>query len=294
MIWRAAFAALAALVLAGCQQDNAPIDDGSQASPLLYRVSVGSGEPQAWLFGTIHSLPSRTQWRTPELETAIADAGMLMVEIAALENEPGIRAIYSRLATTPGQPDVGLKVPASHRPRLFSMIHESGFTPGEMSGTETWAVALLLAQLGDTGESANGADRAIIREFLGREIAEFEGAEKQLGIFDSLPESEQRDLLTGVIDDFDRHRKDPGELRRAWLAGDEAALVKATESGILADPELRAALLTDRNRDWIGQLLPEIERGRKPMVAVGAAHLVGPDGLAAMLRQRGYKVTRVQ
>lgn len=294
MIWRAALAALAALLLTACQQEDAAADKWPQPSPLLYQVSVGSGDPQAWLFGTIHSLPARTRWRTPELEQVIGDAGMLMVEIAAIENEPRIRAIYSRLASTPGQPDVGYKVPRDHRPKLFDMIRESGFSPDELSGTETWAVALLLAQLGDSGDAANGADRAIIREFVGRDIAEFEGPEKQLGIFDSLPESEQRDLLTGVIDDYDRHREDPGKMRRAWLAGDEQALTEATNGGILADPELRAALLVDRNRDWIGQLLPAIEQHRRPMVAVGAAHLVGPDGLVTMLRQRGYTVTRIK
>lgn len=294
MIWRAALAALAALLLAGCEQADPPPADRTPASPILYKLELGSGEAQAWLFGTIHSLPNRTQWRTPELEAAIADADMLMVEIAAIENEPGIRATFSRLATTPGQPDVGMKVPESHRPKLFEMIRDSGFSPSELSSTETWAVALLLAQLGETGDSANGADRAIIREFVGRDIMEFEGAERQLGIFDGLPEGEQRDLLAGVIDDFERHESDPGELRRAWLAGDEEALIKATESGILADAELRAALLTDRNRDWLEQLVPVLEQGRRPLVAVGAAHLVGPYGLAEMLRQRGYTVTRVQ
>ena len=32
----------------------------------------------------------------------------------------------------------------------------------------------------------------------------------------------------------------------------------------------------------------------RPLVGVGAAHLVGPDGLAALLEQRGYTVRRLQ
>jgi uncharacterized protein YbaP (TraB family) len=35
-------------------------------------------------------------------------------------------------------------------------------------------------------------------------------------------------------------------------------------------------------------------RGARPFVAVGLAHLVGHDGLPAMLSAQGYTVTRLQ
>ena len=294
MSFRALLALMAALLLAACGDEPDPYGDGPRPSPMLYEVRIGDSEPQAWLFGTIHALPDGTRWRTPELDASIDNAGMLMVEIAALENEPQIAAVFARLAGTPGQPDVGTKVPASQRPQLFDMIRQAGFSPSEFGGTETWAVALLLAQLGSSGAPENGVDRAIIRDFLGRDIEEFEGVEKQLGIFDNLPEREQRDLLAGVIEDIEAVRADPGKLRRAWLNGDEDALIEASNDGIMADPELRNALLVNRNQDWLAQIQPAIEDKRRPMIAVGAAHLVGPDGLAEMLRKKGYTVARIQ
>ena len=290
---RAAIATLVALALAACQEAPVPSDEGV-ARPILYEVADGTGNVQAWLFGTIHALPDGTKWRSAKLNQSIDRAGMLMVEIAALENEPRTRAVFARLATTPGQPDVGLKVNASDRPRLFEMIRKTGLSPRELSATETWAVALLLAQLGGTGDAENGADRAIVRAFLGREIIEFEGVEMQLGIFDQLPEREQRDLLSAVIDEYEEVRKDPSKLRRAWLEGDESTLLQAMNTGILSDPELREALLVGRNQAWLQQLEPRIETGDRPFVAVGTAHLLGDDGLIQMLRDRGYKVSRLQ
>lgn len=285
--------AMGALALSACNADP-PQQEGERASPILIELADNQGQPKGWLFGTIHSLPRDVQWRSETLDAAIADADLLMVEIAALDDQQALRDVFSRLASTPGQPDVGLKVPENYRPKLFDMIQQAGFSPGDLGATETWAVALLLAQLEDTGDAAHGADRALIRAFAGREIKEFEGAEKQLGIFDRLPESEQRDLLVGVIDDIDRLKLEPGKLRKAWLEGDETALIEATNSGILADRELRQALLVDRNNAWLDQLVPMLEQGKKPLVAVGAAHIVGPDGLAELLRQRGYTLTRIQ
>jgi uncharacterized protein YbaP (TraB family) len=52
-------------------------------------------------------------------------------------------------------------------------------------------------------------------------------------------------------------------------------------------------LLGDRNRRWVKQLRPLLEdpalAGETVLVAVGALHLVGRDGLVALLRDEGFR-----
>jgi uncharacterized protein YbaP (TraB family) len=83
----------------------------------------------------------------------------------------------------------------------------------------------------------------------------------------------------------------------AWRQGDDAALDRSGSADMRERyPKLYQQLLVDRNRAW----LPKIETLLQPaasgnaLVVVGALHLVGRDGLVAMLQARGYRVQRLR
>jgi uncharacterized protein YbaP (TraB family) len=125
-------------------------------------------------------------------------------------------------------------------------------------------------------------------------VTELEGIEGQFSIFDRLPEADQRDLLGAVAEDDTMDANDDARLARLWLKGDMAAIAQEGDTGMLADPGLRQALLTDRNRDWAQKLFGIYRTGKRPFVAVGAAHLAPPGGLAELLAADGYTVARVR
>jgi uncharacterized protein YbaP (TraB family) len=75
----------------------------------------------------------------------------------------------------------------------------------------------------------------------------------------------------------------------AWRTGDAATVERLAVASMADSPEVYRSLLVDRNRRW----MPAIEAcasTRRCFIVVGAAHLVGPDGLIALLRQQGYTV----
>lgn len=287
MILRNTLLALVAFLIASCGQIGE--DD---PSPILYEVSTPEGGVEGWLFGTIHALPDGTEWRTETLNTVLVEADTLIVEIADLEDAEYLAKTFAQLSRSDGLPDIGNRVEPDYRPALFTMIDKAGFSPSDFATLETWAVALTLAQVNATGDPDNGVDRALIQDFHKGSISEFEGAAVQLAIFDQLPEAEQQDLLEGVLEES--KAEDPTRLRDAWLAGDVDVLEEATRTGIMADPELREAILTGRNNAWLDQLLVVLKQDEKPLVAVGTAHLLGPDGLPKLLESRGYTVKRIQ
>ncbi|MDP2130683.1 MAG: TraB/GumN family protein [Erythrobacter sp.] len=294
---RSSFTAMLAPILmiglVGCSDAPGKEAGGPPPSPLLYEIASADGTVEGWMLGTIHALPDGAKWRTPAIAVAVNEADFLLVEIAALDNRAALAETFAELGTTPGMPPIADRVPAALAPALADMLDRGRLDSGSFASTETWAAALRLAQLSAEGDPANGVDRALIREFSGRPVRELEGARAQLAIFDRLPEADQRDLLAAVITQASDAKAQAQKLRLAWLTGDVATLEEATRKGILADHELREALLVQRNRAWAEAIIPLLEDEQRPLIAVGAAHLVGVEGLASLLQAAGYRVRRL-
>lgn len=290
--------ASALLVLASCSDaPGGAAADGSApdrpANPLLYEIASADGTVEGWMIGTIHALPDGTKWRTPEIGRVIDEADLLVVEIAALNDSGAIARIFAELATTPGLPPLDQRLPADLAAPLSGLMARGDLSPERFATTETWAAAIALAQVDATGDPTNGVDRALIADFAGRPVRELEGAEAQLAIFDRLPEAQQRFMLAAVVRGSEEARRDPGRLQRAWLAGDAAIIEGSTREGFLANPALRKALLTERNRRWAAPIAALLEQPALPLIAVGTAHLVGKEGLTALLEAQGYRIRRL-
>lgn len=275
------------VALAACSPRPEP------AEPALWEIEGTKGEA-AWLFGTIHTLPRPAAWRSAAIDDALTQSDRIVVEVADIANDAAMAEVFADLARTPDLPPLSQRVSPRLRKTLAALLDKGGMKENQFATTETWAAALMLARIGDRSEGAYGIDRAVIEAAGTKPVVELEGAARQLGIFDTLPEQEQRDLLAAVLSDTKNVEAEQARLAATWRQGDMTAIEAETRTGILADPELRQVLFTVRNRDWTAQVIAMLQRGERPFVAVGAAHMAGPEGLPAMLAARGYRVTRVQ
>ena len=282
---RGALAALF-LILPACKASQA-----ETVRPALWEVT-GPQSQKGWLLGTIHALPDAVDWRSPAIDAALAESSELVLEIADAEAVP---AVFARLAVTPGQPPLAQRVPSRLRDKLAQVMREHDLSDAQFAAMESWAAALVISQAAQGDAVADhGLEHALRLALKTKPVSELEGGAMQLGVFDALPEQDQRDLLAGVIEEASRPMQEHDPLYDAWAAGDVAALEREARTGLLADPELREALLAGRNRAWALRVAAMLRQGRRPLVAVGAAHVAGPDGLPSLLAAQGYAVKRLQ
>jgi uncharacterized protein len=275
-----------ALALAACGE---PAREWPEPSPALWEVSGRNGE-KAWLLGTIHALPDGAEWRTPAFERAFAASDLLMVEIGDLGDSRAAARAFNEFATTPGMPALSARSAPADRPAVGELMVRAEMDDADFWDTETWAAALILANAVRESESGNGVDRDLLDE--GKPVEALETFAAQFARFDRLSEGEQRQFLAAVA--REAGREDTEALAEAWLTGDLAALAGRLERELSAQPALRQSLVTDRNAYFAARIVATIEDGREPFVAVGAGHMLGPDGLPALLAERGYTVRRLQ
>ena len=80
----------------------------------------------------------------------------------------------------------------------------------------------------------------------------------------------------------------------SWARGDVGGIAVSFNHDLSDSPELRQALLKQRNANWSKWIEQRMTQPGEIMIAVGAGHLAGPDSVIALLEHDGYRVHRVQ
>ena len=74
---------------------------------------------------------------------------------------------------------------------------------------------------------------------------------------------------------------------------DVATIERLVLKDLKAEPQMYDRLLIERNRTWLPKIEALFSRPKATFVVVGAAHLVGTEGLLQMLRAKGYSLEQL-
>lgn len=287
-----------ALAAAACLVASFSLAAVAAAAPAMWLVR--SPHAEIYLFGTLHALSPDTKWRTPLYDAVYARAHTLWFETDIADARTA--DIQDLVAKYGVDPDRTLSEKLAE-PDVTALSRQTDIA--RIEHLRPWAAALMLSMqpvLARGGKVTAGVDEAVSRQAMAapdKRVKYFESLKDQTLIFADLPEASELRYLSDVIQDRSRPRgaltgQEP--LQQAWLDGDLARLGPALVGEMKTrNPALYDALLKRRNAAWADILTRELAIGDDvELVNVGALHMVGDDGLPALLMARGFDVERVQ
>ncbi len=266
------------------------------AKPALWEVK--SAQSTVYLFGTVHLLPSDTDWRYPALDKALAASDSLTIELT--DDDPAhMQALVMQYGLDPSHP-LSAELTAAENATLAKAAQTAGVPGGEqtLEMMRPWLAALTLgmAPLIKAGfDPAHGVDKLLQAQMIkaGKPVNGLETTEQQIGFLANLPQPLQLDFLRDTLHDVDKDSSELTGLVTAWKNGDTDAIARLEEDDVRKEtPELYKTLLVARNKDWAKKIAALLQHPGTVFIAVGAAHLAGPDSVQAQLKALGIQTQR--
>lgn len=248
-----------------------------------------------WLVGSLHLLP-RDAYPLPASMNAAFQAAEVLVEEADPDelSAPATAAeVVKRAFYPPGQTLEG-HVSAATFKTLSERAAQAGVPAQVLQQMRPWMVAVTLAglEMQKSGfDPALGLDRHFRERArqASKPVRTVETALEQIGMLESLGPALQDALVVETLRGASSEIDQAQALFTAWRNGDAPAMEKILVEGTRASPDIYEALFVERNRRWMPKIEACLDTSRC-MILVGAGHLVGADGLIALLRARGYTV----
>ncbi len=129
----------------------------------------------------------------------------------------------------------------------------------------------------------------------GKNVGGLETMAFQLKLIYDVSLEKQKEALMCMVDNGEIMEKLEEDMAQAYLSRDLNKLKEILDRkmAICASPEESAAMLDNRNADWLTKM-PDIMQEKPTLFAVGAGHLLGENGVLNLLRKAGYTVEPVQ
>ena len=271
--------------------DAAAVKD---VDPALWVVK--DADTTIYLFGSVHILKPGLGWFDDGVKTAFDASDQLvleMVEPPAAE----VQAMFGKFAMDQKGKALRSKMNDADRAVFEAAMGKLGIPAAALDPFEPWAAAMTLSILAmqKSGFDPNsGVEKQLTAaaNISKKPISGLETMEFQLGVFDTLAESEQVQFLVETAKDIDDAGATVDKMVDLWAAPDPEKL------GALMNEEMTSrvlydALLTKRNANWAKWISARMAKPGVTFIAVGAGHLAGPTSVQALLPAYGLNATRV-
>jgi hypothetical protein len=269
----------------------------AQTRAFAWKVSKGAGV--VYLVGSVHMLTSDFYPLPESLEAGFKDSDLL-VEEANLAEMLSPNTQFSMLSR--GMLPAGQTLDKVISPATLALLNKHtsalGMPAEALKQFKPWMLAMTIEAM-EWQKAGFDAELGLDKHFFDRAqvdnktIQGLETTDFQISLFDGMTMDQQDRFLAETLKGVATETASVGKLAASWKAGDAAGIERLVLADVKSDPVVYDRLLVARNRAWLPKIEALFSRPKHAFVVVGAAHLVGPDGLVAMLKAKGYQLVQM-
>jgi len=265
----------------------------------LWKVQGNGGT--VFLFGSLHLAKADTYPLARQIEESFDASATLALEAdptAAMGSEMQQRMVVSALYT--GNDTIRQHLSQGTYDLASRELARVGLPIEQFAKSKPWLLAMTievleLQQLGYSPEY--GIDLYFAGKAHGKKkIVELESFDSQINLLNGFSDREQELFLLSTIKDMGTIRDDMDGLMRAWRTGDTKSMEQFVTRSLTDYPDTKSIfekLYYQRNREMAGRIGQFLKGGERCFAVVGAAHLVGKEGIIEILKRKGYRVEQL-
>ena len=275
------------------------VEARTEAKSFVWDIRESNGQ-RSYLLGSVHLGTADLYPLPAAMQRAIKSAQVLVLEARV---DQLLQMMASVMARGMYRPPDSLKKhlsPAAQR-AVGRGLRKRGLSLTQFSLFRPWMLAMTVQSLDlqRVGyQMKYGIEVQITHMTQGRvEIKELEGIDFQLELFSSWSPAVQEAFLLYTLAQGDRMLKEMKALMKAWKTGAAKRMHRLLTRSLRKTPQFRSLhrqLIDDRNLGMAKKTAKMLSESDKVhLIVVGAAHLVGPNGMVSLLASRGLKLTQL-
>lgn len=288
--------AIAALLLA----TTAGFAHAEPPKPLLWKVS--DADNSIYLLGSFHLLKETDYPLAASTYAALDDAERVVFELSPAEmNDPALGQKMGAAAMRTDGKTLQQSLPEATWNELSAYTAKRNIPIANFQPFEAWFISLMVSVTEMQAIGLNpelGLDKHFAKRAVdaGKPVMGLETGDQQIALFDGMDEKEQLQALQDTLSEVANIESEIAKMHDLWRSGDGDALFAATGADMKAEyPALYQRINVERNQAWLPRLSRMLDDSKSDdtLVVVGAMHLLGDDGVVAMLKAKGYTVERL-
>jgi uncharacterized protein YbaP (TraB family) len=254
---------------------------------------IKSGRGTVYLTGETPG--GRANWSDARIEGLAPECGTLWTEAGTESREPigPLMARYGLDAKTP----LSSRLTDDDKVRLAKASALAHLPVERLQPFRPWLAAYQLERAynraaGLTGLSANEVLAADAKKAAVPIRSEFPSQGDTIAEYGSLSPEQDLQYLRYTLDNI--LAADQAERENTdWARGDVARATTAASQFRQRYPDLARIFFLERNRRWVPRIEAMLQEAKPSLVVVGNYHLLGPDGVLALLKADGLRPRRL-